>query len=130
VNKRGDWRDMYFKNGILIGGDVKNNNAVNFIMANGRNSIAAQNNFLMLKADSGLGAHAKGVNQINNAFGYVDVDQSHKTYIRKTNIDVDIDNSFNKNVTKNYSSTRNFSYSKNVDIDIDVTKHSYKKIYR
>jgi hypothetical protein len=33
TNKNGSWRDMDFGNGILIGDDVKDNNAVNFIMA-------------------------------------------------------------------------------------------------
>jgi len=152
VSKNGSWRDMYFDNGILIGDDVENNNAVNFIMANGggsskkgRNgkkeswdngkngkkgkggsqSIAAQNNFLLLKADgTGLGAHATAVNQINNAFGGVYVDQSDSTYINIKKVDIDIDDSYNKTFTKNVNKSKSFSYSKHVDIDVDVYKKS------
>jgi hypothetical protein len=153
TNKNGSWRDMDFDNGILIGGDVKDNNAVNFIMANGGggsldlpyeewdknggkngqngnggNEIAAQNNFLMIKGDSGLGAHAKGVNQINNAFGGVYVNQSDSTYVSVKDIDVDISDSFNYTYTKDYSSTKNYSYSKYVDIDVNVYKSSYRSV--
>ena len=91
INKEGDWRNMKFKNGILVGGDVKNNETTNFIMSNGYNSIAAQNNFLMINGqDSPDGAHALGVNQINNAFGNVRLNQSSKTYVNKKSVDVDI----------------------------------------
>ena len=63
---------------------------------------------------------------INNAFGGVYVDQSDTVKIRKTNIDVDIADSFNKTYSSTYESTRTTSIYKNVDIDVDIYKKSVR----
>jgi hypothetical protein len=78
----------------------------------------------MIKGDAGLGAHATGVNQINNAFGYVDVDQSHKVYVKKFNLDVDIYKSFNKSYESKRTYESSYTSKKYVDVNMDVYKKS------